>query len=413
MKLKVLSVSQLNDSLSSYIYANPIFSSIRVMGEVFNLKKTPYGYTFLSLKDDMSKISAMTYLEDFDVKVGDTITVQGKINLYKKGGTYSLLINSYEKSGRGQEYENFKILYEKLEKEGYFKSEIKKAIPKYPQSIGVITSASGAAVQDIMAVIKRRYPIVKLYIYDSKMQGEYVEQSVISGIKRLEEVNVDTIIISRGGGDFDDLSSFNSENIAKAVYECPIPIISAIGHEIDFVICDFVADMRASTPTMAGELSVPDISELSTKIKLLESKILSSYKNGINRYKNILSTCISKIKSNAPYKKISDKKNHISKLELNLKVQYEKKILELKSDIEKLDLDLKNKYEKKIQKSKNKVDFLVSVIEENNYVKIMSKGFAIVEKQSKLIKSSMDLKDKDIIKVKMIDGTVSAVVKGE
>ena len=191
MKLKVLSVSQLNDSLSSYIYANPIFSSIRVMGEVFNLKKTPYGYTFLSLKDDMSKISAMTYLEDFDVKVGDTITVQGKINLYKKGGTYSLLINSYEKSGRGQEYENFKILYEKLEKEGYFKSEIKKAIPKYPQSIGVITSASGAAVQDIMAVIKRRYPIVKLYIYDSKMQGEYVEQNVINGIKRLEEISVD------------------------------------------------------------------------------------------------------------------------------------------------------------------------------------------------------------------------------
>jgi len=413
MKLKILSVSQLNDSLSSYIYANPIFSSIRVMGEVFNLKKTPYGYTFLSLKDDMSKISAMTYLEDFDVKVGDTITVQGKINLYKKGGTYSLLINSYEKSGRGQEYENFKILYEKLEKEGYFKSEIKKAIPKYPQSIGVITSESGAAVQDIMAVIKRRYPVVKLYIYDSKMQGEYVEQSVISGIKRLEEMSVDTIIISRGGGDFDDLSSFNSENIAKAVYECPIPIISAIGHEIDFVICDFVADMRASTPTMAGELSVPDISELSTKVKLLESKILSSYKNEINRYKNILSTCISKIKSNAPYKKISDKKNHISKLELNLKIQYEKKILELKSDIEKLDLDLKNKYEKKIQKSKNKVDFLVSVIEENNYVKIMSKGFAIVEKQSKLIKSSKDLKDKDIIKVKMIDGTVSAVVKGE
>ncbi|EJP18437.1 exodeoxyribonuclease VII, large subunit [Peptostreptococcaceae bacterium AS15] len=413
MKLKVLTVSQVNDSLSSYIYANPIFSSVRVVGEVFNLKKTPYGYTFLSLKDDMSKISAMTYLEDFDVKVGDTITVQGKINLYKKGGTYSLLINSYEKSGRGQEYENFKILYEKLEKAGYFKSEIKKAIPKFPQSIGVITSASGAAVQDIMAVIKRRYPVVKLYIYDSKMQGEYVEQSVINGIRRLEEVNVDTIIISRGGGDFDDLSSFNSENIAKAVYESSIPIISAIGHEIDFVICDFVADMRASTPTMAGELSVPDISELRTKIRLLESKLISSYKNEIIRYKNTLTNCISKIKSNAPYKKISDKKNHISKLEANLKVEYEKKILELKSYIEKLDLDLKNKYEKKIQQSKNKVDFLISVIEENNYVKIMSKGFAIVEKQSKVVKSSKDLKDKDIIRVKMIDGTISAVVKGE
>ncbi|EFM39668.1 exodeoxyribonuclease VII, large subunit [[Eubacterium] yurii subsp. margaretiae ATCC 43715] len=413
MKLKVLTVSQVNDSLSSYIYANPIFSSVRVVGEVFNLKKTAYGYTFLSLKDDMSKISAMTYLEDFDVKVGDTITVQGKINLYKKGGTYSLLINSYEKSGRGQEYENFKILYEKLEKAGYFKSKIKKAIPKFPQSIGVITSASGAAVQDIMAVIKRRYPVVKLYIYDSKMQGEYVEQSVINGIRRLEEVNVDTIIISRGGGDFDDLSSFNSENIAKAVYECSIPIISAIGHEIDFVICDFVADMRASTPTMAGELSVPDISELRTKIRLLESKLISSYKNEIIRYKNTLTNCISKIKSNAPYKKISDKKNHISKLEANLKVEYEKKILELKSYIEKLDLDLKNKYEKKIQQSKNKVDFLISVIEENNYVKIMSKGFAIVEKQSKVVKSSKDLKDKDIIRVKMIDGTISAVVKGE
>ena len=413
MKLKVLTVSQINDSLSSYISANPIFSSVRVVGEVFNLRKTTYGYTFLSLKDDMSKISAMTFLENFDVKVGDTITVQGKINLYKKGGTYSLLINSYEKSGKGKEYENFKILYEKLEKAGYFKTEIKKLIPKYPKNIGVITSATGAAIQDIIAVIKRRYPIVKLYIYDSKMQGEFVEQSVISGIKKLEDIGVDTIIISRGGGDSDDLSYFNSEDIARAVHECNIPIISAIGHEIDFVICDFVADMRSSTPTMAGELSVPDIYELRTKINLLESKLISSYKNQINRHKNILTNCVSKIRSNAPYKKISDKKNNILGIEVQISMKYEKKIIEIKSYIKKIDFDLKIKYEKKLQQSKNKVDFLVSVIEENNYVKIMSKGFAIVEKEHKLIKSSKDLKDEDIIKVMMIDGTVSAVVKGE
>ncbi|MGP1568760.1 MAG: exodeoxyribonuclease VII large subunit, partial [Peptoanaerobacter stomatis] len=236
MKLKTLTVSQVNDYLANYIGTNPIFSNMSVGGEVFNLKKTGYGYTFLSLKDDESKLNAITYLEKFDVQEGDFITVSGKISFYKKSGTYSIIINSYEKRGQGNNYEQFKILYEKLEKLGYFKYEFKKPIIKFPQKIGIITSAKGAAVKDIISVITRRYPKVTLIIYDSKMQGTDVENNVVQGINTLSDLSVDTIIISRGGGDTDDLSVFNSQLIAKAVFDCNVPIISAIGHEIDYVI---------------------------------------------------------------------------------------------------------------------------------------------------------------------------------
>ena len=224
MKLKTLTVSQVNEYISSFISANPIFANMRVSGEVINLRKTPYGYTFLSLKDENAKINAITFFKDFDVKDADTITVYGKIDIYKKNGTYALIINSYEKGGQGQEYEKFKRLYEELEKKGYFLKENKKSLPKYPQNIGVITSANGAAIQDIISVITRRYPKINLLIYDSKMQGKDVEQNVVQGIEKFQELDVDIIIISRGGGDSDDLSIFNSKVICESIHSCNKPI---------------------------------------------------------------------------------------------------------------------------------------------------------------------------------------------
>ena len=360
-----------------------------VGGEVFNLKKTGYGYTFLSLKDDESKLNAITYLEKFDVQEGDFITVSGKISFYKKSGTYSIIINSYEKRGQGNNYEQFKILYEKLEKLGYFKYELKKPIIKFPQKIGIITSAKGAAVKDIISVINRRYPKVSLIIYDSKMQGMDVENNVIQWINTLSDLSVDTIIISRGGGDTDDLSVFNSQLIAKAVFDCDIPIISAIGHEIDYVICDFVADMRAPTPSIAGELSVPNLQEVYDTIDNFEKSIKISYKNIINLYNSKIDSYRFLIQSNTPYKKINQKK-------LSL--------LELTSFIEQA-------YKDKIQSYKDRLFYISSILQENNYNNILSKGFALVEKDDVFIKTVKDLTLGDKLTVRLKDGNVSVLVE--
>lgn len=389
MKLKTLTVSQVNDYLANYIGTNPIFSNMSVGGEVFNLKKTGYGYTFLSLKDDESKLNAITYLEKFDVQEGDFITVSGRISFYKKSGTYSIIINSYEKKGQGNNYEQFKILYEKLEKLGYFKYELKKPIIKFPQKIGIITSAKGAAVKDIISVITRRYPKVSLIIYDSKMQGIDVENNVIQGINTLSDLSVDTIIISRGGGDTDDLSVFNSQLIAKAVFDCDIPIISAIGHEIDYVICDFVADMRAPTPSIAGELSVPNLQEVYDTIDNFEKSIKISYKNIINLYNSKIDSYRFLIQSNTPYKKINQKK-------LSL--------LELTSFIEQV-------YKDKIQSYKDRLFYISSILQENNYNNILSKGFALVEKDDVFIKTVKDLALGDKLTVRLEDGNISVVVE--
>lgn len=389
MKLKTLTVSQVNDYISSYIYTNPIFSSIVVSGEVFNLKKTGYGYTFLSLKDNESKLNAITYLEEFDIKEGDNIIAYGKISFYKKSGTYSLIINKYEKSGMGNNYEQFKILYEKLEKLGYFNKEFKKSITKFPKSIGIITSAKGAAVRDIISVINRRYPKVNLYIYDSKMQGNGVEDTVISGINELNNLQVDTIIISRGGGDTDDLGIFNSEFIAKSVFESKVPVISAIGHEIDYVICDFVADMRAPTPSIAGELSVPNLNDIYDMIYNYEKMIKTSYKILINKYNFKINSYRFLIQTNAPYKKINQKKLLINELQTKLEYIFKRKIQNYKDKITKFNL----------------------ILQENNYNNMLLKGFAIVEKDSEIIKDTKGLKKGDKLLIKFQDGNVKVNIE--
>ena len=391
MKLKTLTVSQVNEYISSFISANPIFANMRVSGEVINLRKTPYGYTFLSLKDENAKINAITFLKDFDVKDADTITVYGKIDIYKKNGTYALIINSYEKGGQGQEYEKFKRLYEELEKKGYFLKENKKSLPKYPQNIGVITSANGAAIQDIISVITRRCPKINLLIYDSKMQGKDVEQNVVQGIEKFQELDVDIIIISRGGGDSDDLSIFNSKMICESIHSCNKPIISAIGHEIDFVICDFVADMRASTPSIAAEISVPRLDEVYSYISILENKINSYYKNIISTKKDKVSNMKYIIQSNAPYNKIMQKKLYISNIQL----------------------DIEKKYKNKIYKSIVKLEKITAVLQENNYKKIMSKGFSIIKKENSVVKSIEQLEKGEVVVIQMMDGSITAIIEGE
>ena len=248
MKLRALEISEVNSYIKRVLTNDAILYNLKVKGEISNFKVHGSGNVYLSLKDEKSKINCVifksNYNKDLQVDNGSKVIAHGYISLYERDGSYQLYINDIEIEGLGDLYIEFNKLKEQLSKEGLFDVKYKKTIPKIPKSIGVITSETGAVIRDIINVIKRRYPKVNIKLYPVKVQGQQSKYDICEGIKFFnKEKNVDTIIVGRGGGSIEELWSFNEEMVAREVFNSKIPIISAVGHETDFTICDFVADM--------------------------------------------------------------------------------------------------------------------------------------------------------------------------
>lgn len=273
MARKPATISQLNDYLAKTIKLDPILGNVYAIGQISDLKYHSTGTIFFSAMDESSKIRCMipyTYAKylEFDLENGQEVILSGYIDLYKKSGSYSLIVKSIEISGVGKAALEYQHLLNKLKAEGLFDKSHKKTIPTFPKNIGVITAQTGAALQDILKIIKGRNNYVNVYVFPSQVQGDIAPSDMIKSLNQAitEYSFLDSIIIGRGGGSQEDLIPFNDEGLARAIYDCPIPVISAVGHEIDFTICDFVADMRAETPTAAAQMAVPDINELKEKI---------------------------------------------------------------------------------------------------------------------------------------------------
>ena len=267
MKLRPIEVSELNSYIKRMMDEEPILAKVMVRGEVSNFKIHSSGNVYLSLKDKNSKINCIIlkryFSEDIDLKEGSKVTATGSVRVYERDGAYQLYITSIKIDGVGSLYYQFIQMKNKLEKEGLFDSIHKKQIPKFPRTIGVITSPTGSVIKDIINVVKRRYPKVQIKLFPVLVQGERSEQSLIRAVDFFNKRDdIDTIIIGRGGGSLEELWSFNSEKLARKIFESSIPIISAVGHETDFTICDFVSDMRAPTPSAAAELATPNIKDL-------------------------------------------------------------------------------------------------------------------------------------------------------
>lgn len=357
MALRPISVSQLNEYISSLISDNPLLSNVEVIGEISNLKYHSSGHVYFSINDDSSKINCFfpaSYVKNLPYELGDglEVIVSGSVNVYTKGGYYSLFVRNISISGEGNLSKAFQLMKDKLEKEGLFDQAHKKPIPTFPKKIGIVTSETGAAVQDILKIITSRNNICDILIFPVKVQGEGAAidiASMIDYINSKPELEIDTLIVGRGGGSTEDLWAFNEEVLAKAIYNSTIPIISAVGHEIDFSISDFVADLRAETPTAAAEIAVPDINREKENIESLKKTLL---------------------------------------LELKNKVSYDElRVISFFTDI-------KNSIDNRINNYLHKMENLKLYLEENNPENILSKGYSIIEDKDKHIVSSLeDFKD--------------------
>ena len=267
-----LTVSELNNYIKNLFDTNRTLMAVRVTGEISNFTDHRSGHLYFSLKDSDAQIKAVMFKSQrmrlkFSPEAGMKVTVHGSVSVYSQTGSVQIYVNSMEPDGIGALYVAYEQLKTRLKDEGLFDEDKKRLLPRFPERIGVITSPTGAAVRDIINVVGRRYPLAKIYLYPSLVQGEGAEENLIRAVDYFDKSRlVDLVIIGRGGGSIEDLWAFNSERLAYRIFEAEVPIISAVGHETDFTICDFVADMRAPTPSAAAEIAVPDIRELAVRL---------------------------------------------------------------------------------------------------------------------------------------------------
>lgn len=392
MKLKTLTVTDVNSYLKKSLDNDFILNNLSVKGEISNLKFHSSGHIYFSLKDKDSKINCVMFKSDaeslnFLMENGMEVTIKARLSIYIKDGSYQLYCKEISKFGIGELFEKYEAMKKELENEGIFDVAYKRKINKFPRRIGVVTSSTGAAIKDIIRVIQRRNKSVDIVLYPAKVQGVGAEDTLIDGIRFFNEnKSVDTIIIGRGGGSIEELWAFNSKELAYEIYNSNIPIISGVGHEVDFTICDFASDLRAATPTAAGEMAVSSSKEEIeniNKIKLILKKdmdrILNEENSKLERYKKV-------IESNNPKKIINNKQSNL----LNIKNQLDR-LMNFKIDSEK-------------EKIKYKNDILTNL----NPLNILNRGYSVInDNEGNVINKISDFTNKKEIEIILSDGKIS------
>ena len=294
MEEKTFTVSEINSYINGILKKDSNLRNIQIKGEISNYRNYPSGHSYFTLKDETSQIPAVFFKFNkqrfltFEPENGMKVVVKGKIEVYEKDGKYQLYVTKIEKDGIGDLFARFEQLKKDLDKEGLFEEAHKKEIPRYPNRIGVVTAQTGAAIRDIITTIKRRYPICEILVFSTLVQGSQAAPQIVRQIRHAQEFDIDTLIVGRGGGSIEDLWPFNEREVAQAIYDCEIPVISAVGHEIDFTIADFVADKRAATPTAAAEIAVPNINEVKDNVKQLNRRANKSINDKITMNRTIL-----------------------------------------------------------------------------------------------------------------------------
>ncbi|HIT89650.1 MAG TPA: exodeoxyribonuclease VII large subunit [Candidatus Merdenecus merdavium] len=313
---RVYSVSQVNSYIKNMFTQDFLLSKISVSGEVSNCKYHTSGHIYFSLKDQHGAITCVMFAGQrkglaFPMKDGQRVVIHGNVNVYERDGRYQLYAKEIRLEGRGLLYEKFEALKKELEEMGMFAREYKQPIPNHIKTLGIVTASTGAAIQDIINISYRRNPYIQLILYPALVQGEGAAASIVKGIKTLDEYGVDTMIVGRGGGSIEDLWAFNEEIVARAIFDCKTPIISAVGHETDTTIADFVSDLRAPTPSAAAELAVDDFRAFLDRMDEYNRRMKVSLSNKIEFYKNLYDRYEMKIKFLSPENMIREKRQYL------------------------------------------------------------------------------------------------------
>lgn len=417
---KYLTVTALTRYIKYKIDSDEHLRQVFLRGEISNFKSHTTGHLYFSLKDETSKINAIMFNTnakkiEFKPADGMKVLIVGRISVYEATGNYQIYVDEMIQDGVGNLYLEFEKLKKKLAEEGLFDKSRKKSIPLFPEKIGIVTAPTGAAIKDILSTIKRRYPVCKTYLFPSLVQGEFAKDDIVKKIKLAQTYDLDVLIVGRGGGSIEDLWPFNEEVVARAIFDCKIPVISAVGHEVDFTIADFVADLRAPTPTGAAELAVPNIFDVIKQINNFKIRLNENINTKINYQKLKLDSIKSSFVIKNPMLMYENKKQKIDQLFENLNknifINVSKKRMELDN--------IKNHYILKnpivlYEKKKDYLSNLIQKLELVNPLNILKKGYTLTYVEDKLIKNIKDVKIDDTIKIRLSDGfIISKVINKE
>ncbi|EDT15108.1 exodeoxyribonuclease VII large subunit [Clostridium perfringens] len=396
MKLKTLSVGEVNNYVKKLVENDFILKNLNVKGEISNLKFHSSGHIYFSLKDENSKVNCIMFKNnavnlDFRLEEGMKVEIKARLGVYHKEGTYQLYCENIKKAGIGELFEEFHKLKKELSEEGIFDEKYKRVLPKFPKRIGIITARTGAAVRDIINVIQRRNKSLDIILYPAKVQGENAADSIIEGIRYFNnEKSVDVIILGRGGGSIEELWAFNNRDLAYEIFNSRIPTVSAVGHEVDFTISDFVSDMRAPTPSAAGELVSPSLQEMINDLVNKKEFLHRAVDRRFLNAKKDVDLLHKGLKGNNP--------THI----------IEKRIKEVNTLEEKLNFLGK----RKIDKAKDELITLNSILQTLNPLNTLGRGYSVImDKEDKVINEVSELKKNDMVKVIMKDGSVNIDIK--
>lgn len=378
-----LTVSDLNSYVRTILENDEVMQNVYIVGEVSNFKHHASGHIYFSLKDDKSSLKAVMFAErskniSFDLKNGMKIFAYGYVSCYEVAGQYQLYVYYVSPAGKGEINEELKRLYDKFSQEGLFDDFHKKEVCKYPRKIGVISSKTGAVIHDISSVLKRRFPIAEIILCSVNVQGEKAASQIVKALKALREYgDIDTIIIARGGGSTEDLWAFNDENLIREIFNCDIPVISAVGHDVDYTLCDYVSDVRAPTPSVAAELSSISVDEIRNLLGGYKSQI----KNYLCSYVNELNLNIDLLKNKINVSRIKDKLE-----DFNFKLKFYKNILN-------------NSLNKKLEKYSSKLEIVKTITKLSSKEYILKKGYVILMKDDTILLDMHSLKNEDMLTI--------------
>lgn len=414
---KYLSVSVINRYLKDQFDRNEHLRTVFLKGEISNFKGHTTGHLYFSLKDETSRINAIMFSSyakklTFTPCDGKKVLVSGRISIYEATGSYQIYVDDMQEDGLGNLYLAYEKLKADLDKEGLFDQKYKKPIPKYPHRIGIVTAPTGAAIKDILSTIKRRYPICETILFPCLVQGEYAAEDIVNKINLANTYDLDVLIVGRGGGSIEDLWSFNEEKVARAIFASHIPIISAVGHEIDFTIADFVADLRAPTPTGAAEMAVPNLNDLLIYINQLNIRSKEAMHKIINYKRLLIDSFKSSYVLKSPMIMFDSKKQKLDMIIEKINNYILKRTENYRQHLEHIKANYVLNNPQVIYKEKiNKLNNLTEKLELVSPIHVLRRGYAItMDKENKVIKSIDQIKENDNINVTLANGQIEAKV---